>query len=95
MFIKDVNPPEGHNIKHSLRLLRIDNLVQSLEVFIVEVNNLEVGLNTRRCNTLRNDGIISFDTPADQDLSRIGVILFSELDLNETLNPLITTIFFW
>jgi hypothetical protein len=88
VFIKDINTPERERIYQSLRLLSIDELVQGLKVFILKINNLEIRFDTRRCDTLGDNSVISLDAPADQNLSRIGVVLFSELDLKQNFQSL-------
>jgi hypothetical protein len=81
VFTKDINAPEVERINKSLDFLLLCNVVQSLKVFLLQFNILEVGDDTRFSNRLGNDNITTVDTPRDKDLSSSGVVFFSNFKL--------------
>ena len=82
MFIKDSYTPEVIGVNQSLLLLRMHNLVQSLEIIITKINNLKVSLDSRGSDRLGNDRVTTLGTPRDEDLSRRDLVLFGNLGLS-------------
>lgn len=80
VLLKDIDTPEVERVNQSLGLLTLDNLVQDLEIFVLELDSLEVGLNARGSNTLGNNRVAALKTPRNKDLSRRHIVLFSNLE---------------
>lgn len=76
---KDVNTPECVRIAIAVGLLVLSNALEHRQVIAVELNVLEVGNETRRCDRLGDNAGTALATPCNENVGIGALVLLGDL----------------